>query len=52
VIVGHIMGLPVEESVLTLAAGGTGITALTVVTLAWLRRALRVVRRRSPTTSG
>ena len=49
-IVAHIMGLPIEESVMQLALGGTGVAATTVMTCEGIRRLLRAVRRRVPTT--
>jgi hypothetical protein len=51
VIVAHIMGLPIEESVVQLALGGTGLAATTVMASEGIRRVLRAVRRRVPRAS-
>ena len=51
-IVAHIMGLPIEESILQLAAGGAGIAATAAVAGDTIRRVRRAVRRRRPTTNG
>jgi hypothetical protein len=49
VIVGHIMGIPVEESVLQLApAGVVTVTAVAIAGRTSLGRLLRRVRHRSP----
>jgi hypothetical protein len=48
--VAHIMGLPIEEGVVQLALGGTGLAATTVMASEAIRRILRAVRRRLPTT--
>ena len=41
-IIGHIMGLPVEESVVQLApAGAAAATAAAIVGQAWVRRLLK-----------
>jgi hypothetical protein len=46
VILGHVMGLPVEESVLQLASAGAGITAIAVAGRTMLGRMLDRIRRR------
>jgi len=46
VILGHVMGLPVEESVLQLASAGAAITAAAVAGRATLGRMLDRIRRR------
>jgi hypothetical protein len=50
VTVAHIMGLPIEESVAQFALGGTGLAATTVMACEGIRRVLRAMRRRFPTT--
>jgi hypothetical protein len=45
----HVMGIPVEESVLQLApAGAAMVTAVTIAGLASLGRLRRLLRHRSP----
>jgi hypothetical protein len=46
VILGHVMGIPVEESVLQLASASTAITAVAVVGRTSLGRLLTRLRRR------